>query len=80
MGWEGLNRRKFPRVMFPCLVKISRQGEPPEMILTHTENVSSGGVCVIELCDGDRSRMTIRLSSEGPTLLGLAEAFWRRER
>jgi len=40
----------------------------------------SGGACVIELCDGDRSRMTIRLSGEGPALLGLAEAFWRRER
>ena len=40
----------------------------------------SGGACVIELGDGDRSRMTIRLASEGPALLGLAEAFWRRER
>jgi hypothetical protein len=40
----------------------------------------SGGACVIELCDGDQARMTIRLSSEGPALLGLAEAFWRRGR
>jgi hypothetical protein len=40
----------------------------------------SGGACVIELCDGSQSRMTIRLSGEGPTVLGLAEAFWRRGR
>ena len=39
-----------------------------------------GGVCVIELCDGSQSRMTIRLSGEGPALFGLAEAFWRRGR
>ena len=40
----------------------------------------SGGVCVIELCDGGQSRMTIRLSGESPALLRLAEAFWRRGR
>ena len=33
----------------------------------------SGGACVIELGDGDRSRMTISLSGEGPTLLGLPD-------
>ena len=45
--WEGLNRRRFPRVVFPCLIKITRQNEPMETLLTHTENVSTGGVCVI---------------------------------
>lgn len=46
MGWEGLNRRSFPRAKFPCLLKvIQRNGQ--ETILTHTENISSGGVCVI---------------------------------
>jgi hypothetical protein len=40
----------------------------------------SGGGCVIELHDGGRSRMTIRLSGGDPALLGLAEAFWRRGR
>ena len=38
----------------------------------------SDGACVIELHDGGKSRMTIRLSRQGPALLGLAEAFWRR--
>ncbi|MEI6437247.1 MAG: PilZ domain-containing protein [Candidatus Omnitrophota bacterium] len=47
MTWEGLNRRKFPRVKFPCLVKILVNGEKNEAQLTHTENVSTGGICVI---------------------------------
>ena len=47
MAWEGLNRRKFPRANYPCLVKIRREGEASETLLTHTENISSGGVCVV---------------------------------
>ncbi len=47
MTWEGLNRRKFPRANFPCLIKILREGSPEEVILTHTENISIGGACVI---------------------------------
>jgi c-di-GMP-binding flagellar brake protein YcgR len=47
MAWEGLNRRKFPRAKFPCLVKILKEGRAEESILTHTENISIGGVCVI---------------------------------
>ncbi len=47
MTWEGLNRRKFPRVNFPCLIKLVRDGNPEEVILTHTENISIGGACVI---------------------------------
>lgn len=48
--WEGLNRRKFPRVSYPCLVVI-RNGqdsdEKDDVILTHTNNVGVGGVCVV---------------------------------
>ena len=47
MTWEGLNRRKFPRANFPCLIKVLREGDPLEVILTHTENISLGGACVI---------------------------------
>ena len=47
MSWEGLNRRKFPRAKFPCLIKVSHENSPTETILTHTENISVGGVCVI---------------------------------
>ncbi len=48
--WEGLNRRKFPRVNYPCLVVIrSEEGkkDTSSIILTHTDNVGIGGVCVV---------------------------------
>jgi len=46
--WDGLNRRKFPRVNYPCLVVIRDEGgKDKDVILTHTENVGIGGVCVI---------------------------------
>ena len=47
MSWEGLNRRQFPRAKYPCMVKVLSHGDAPESILTHTENVSNGGICVI---------------------------------
>lgn len=53
-SWEGLNRRKFPRANYPCLVVIRNQDVPNDgeddknsTILTHTDNVGVGGVCVI---------------------------------
>jgi len=46
--WDGLNRRKFPRVIYPCLVVIANQDKgEKDVILTHTENIGIGGVCVI---------------------------------
>ncbi len=47
--WDGLDRRKFPRVKYPCLI-VLRHGESEndkEVILTHTENLGVGGVCVV---------------------------------
>ena len=46
-NWDGLNRRRFPRVNYPCLVVIRHNNEEKDVILTHTENVGIGGVCVI---------------------------------
>ena len=45
--WDGLDRRKFPRVKYPCLVVIKDGNDGEEIILSHTENVGIGGVCVI---------------------------------
>jgi len=44
MSWQGMDRRKFPRVIYPCLVKIIDQNQGP--LLTHTENIGMGGLCV----------------------------------
>ena len=46
MSWQGMDRRKFPRVMYPCLVKVATSEGLQEGILTHTENIGIGGLCV----------------------------------
>ncbi len=47
MAWDGLERRKFPRANYPCLVTIRHKGGNEEALLTHTENIGIGGICVI---------------------------------
>lgn len=47
MSWDGSNRRKFARAAFPCLIKIRCEKKDKEVFLTHTENLSFGGVRVI---------------------------------
>lgn len=46
MTWDGLNRRRFPRVVYPCLVKLASKKGETKTFLTHTDNVGIGGVCV----------------------------------
>ena len=47
--WEGLNRRTFPRANYPCLIVIREKSEERkgEVLLTHTDNIGVGGVCVV---------------------------------
>ncbi len=47
MAWNGMNRRQFPRIAYPCLVKVIGKGEAQDAYLTHTENIGVGGICVI---------------------------------
>src|SRR5271156_976331 len=46
MSWEGTDRRKFPRVMYPCMVKVISSDGSQQQILTHTENIGLGGLCI----------------------------------
>ena len=46
MAWEGMDRRKFPRVMYPCMVKVVSSDGSQSPILTHTENIGMGGLSV----------------------------------
>jgi Tfp pilus assembly protein PilZ len=46
MAWEGINQRKFPRVSYKCLIRVIEEGVE-EVIETFTENIGSGGVCVV---------------------------------
>lgn len=46
MSWDGQNRRQFPRVIYPCLIKLSAKAKTGINILTHTENIGIGGISV----------------------------------
>ncbi len=46
-AWDGLNRRKFPRAKYPCMVTLWLGSQDEEIFLTHTENIGVGGVCLI---------------------------------
>lgn len=46
MAWDGINRRKFPRVVFECIIKV-RTADSSLIFKTHTENASLGGIAVI---------------------------------
>ncbi|MCB9771540.1 MAG: PilZ domain-containing protein [Candidatus Omnitrophica bacterium] len=45
--WDGLNRRRFPRVNYPCQVVVRNEQDQKDVILAHTENIGVGGVCAI---------------------------------
>lgn len=44
--WNGINRRKFPRANYPCIISVKRKGSP-DTISTQTENIGLGGICVM---------------------------------
>lgn len=44
--WQGLDKRGFPRIKYPCLIVIRNGSDDSEKVLTHTDNVGVGGVCV----------------------------------
>ena len=44
--WNGINRRKFPRANYKCLIVIKNRANA-RTISTHTENIGTGGICVI---------------------------------
>ena len=46
MNWEGINQRKFPRVNYRCLIRVSTNGRE-EVIEAMTENIGAGGICVV---------------------------------
>jgi c-di-GMP-binding flagellar brake protein YcgR len=45
--WDGVDRRIFARAEYPCLITVRKNTAPTQAILTHTDNISVGGVRVI---------------------------------
>jgi hypothetical protein len=77
-----LNFHKLRRCLAPPALRASGPRRPATFIELAPLAVSgpSDGAFVVELCAGDHGRMTVRFSGDRPALLGLAEAFWRRNR
>jgi len=46
MTWDGINKRRFPRIRYQCLIKL-RKASSSQIVSTYTENVGIGGICVI---------------------------------
>ena len=44
--WNGINRRKFPRASYKCLISIKKR-LTAKVISTQTENIGAGGICVV---------------------------------
>lgn len=44
--WNGINRRKFPRASYKCMISIKKRLNS-KSIATETENIGAGGICVI---------------------------------
>jgi len=44
--WDGINRRKFPRASYKCLISIKKR-LTSRTISTQTENIGAGGICVL---------------------------------
>jgi len=45
--WNGINRRRFPRAKYQCVITIKKSGEITKIYTTYTENIGMGGICVI---------------------------------
>jgi Tfp pilus assembly protein PilZ len=80
MVWDGLNRRKFPRIFFPCLIKVKNN---KDLLLTHTENISVGGVRLIlkkTLEFGATVVIEIDLMDTGEPLRCQGKVVWSEQR
>lgn len=44
--WNGIDRRRFPRASYKCLICIKRR-LTSKSISTYTENIGAGGICVV---------------------------------
>ncbi len=46
MNWQGMDKRKFPRANYRCLLRVKRESRV-DVLETYTENIGVGGICVV---------------------------------
>lgn len=44
--WEGIDKRRFPRIKHRCMIRVSGYGKE-KVFDTFTENIGAGGICVV---------------------------------
>jgi c-di-GMP-binding flagellar brake protein YcgR len=44
--WQGVDKRRFPRICYPCKIIVFQKGQV-EKFSTHTENIGQGGICTV---------------------------------
>ena len=80
--WNGVDRRQFPRAEYPCLITIRKYVPPEVAILTHTENISIGGVRVIvdhRIDTATEVDLEIDLKDTMPNIASRGAIRWVRE-
>jgi len=78
MMWDGFDKRKFPRLSVQCEITVESE-QTPEPMLTLTENLGVGGVCVLldkKLERFSKCRVRIQLESREPLLESGARVVW----
>ena len=76
--WDGFNQRKFPRVNLQCEVLIQAE-ELSAPLSTLTENVGTGGVCVIldkALDRFSKCRIRLHLDENAPVIDCAGKVVW----
>jgi hypothetical protein len=80
--WDGKERRRFPRAEYPCLLTVRKKTPPPFSILTHTENISIGGVRVVidkEIEVATEVDVEIDLQDTLPNVTSTGKISWVRQ-
>ncbi|MDD5218684.1 MAG: PilZ domain-containing protein [Candidatus Omnitrophica bacterium] len=76
--WDGFNQRKFPRLNLQCEVMI-RPERDDRPLITKTENVGVGGVCIIQdqpLERFSRCRIRLELDQNTPSIECEGKVCW----
>jgi Tfp pilus assembly protein PilZ len=80
--WDGINKRRFPRANYRCLLFIKgKSGE--EKIKTYTENIGVGGICVIlskSIPIFDEVGLTLSLEDSALPITCKGKVVWRVKR
>lgn len=77
--WDGFDQRKFPRINVECEINIQSKDSQKQSIVTRTENVGIGGVCVLQETPLERfskCRISLQLDKAIPVIECEARVCW----